>query len=111
MFDSKLMAEFAAVKHLYPTALDNVECGAQCGPGWVPAVLKAIAVCEAEGVGIVQIKQKFGGLRIYTGKFTEKTDAAIRLAEEVCAKTCEQCGAPGKLRGGVFVRTLCEVCR
>lgn len=37
-------------------------------------------------------------------------DGAISLAERLCDRTCEDCGQPGKSRGGGWVRTLCDDC-
>lgn len=57
-----------------------------------------------------QVKQKFGGLRVYmVGDGIPEISSAIRKAEYLSYKTCEVCGIPGKqetIRGWVF--TLCE---
>jgi hypothetical protein len=70
--------------------------------------------------GILQIKEKFGGLRFYA-TYPEDTseDAkarcdrsydAISKAADEAAKTCERCGAPGKLKGKGYVATVCNPC-
>lgn len=79
------------------------------GPGWVPIVQPAVDKLEALGAHIFQVKEKFGGLRIYVDKYTETTDKIIIEAEKKCAETCEYCGAPGKInniRG--WIKTTCE---
>jgi len=56
----------------------------------------------------VQVKEKWGGLRFYVNSSDDYIDGAIALAESLSLRTCEQCGAPGKPRGGGWVRTLCD---
>jgi len=45
---------------------------------------------------IVQIKEKFGGLRFYVSKATERQRGMIQLASALSERTCECCGAPGR---------------
>ena len=60
-------------------------------------------------VVIAQIKEKFGGLRYYAdGDVDEQMDGMIDFAESLSYTICEECGAPGKLRSGGWVRTLCD---
>jgi hypothetical protein len=61
----------------------------------------------AEVFRVVQVKEKFGTLRYYTNSSIRSIDAAIRKAETRSAETCEECGAPGVLRGTTWVRTTC----
>jgi hypothetical protein len=67
------------------------------------------ALLEGETIRIVQIQEKFAGLRCYwRGNVSTATTAkimeAIALAEARSACTCEQCGAEGRLynRGGLY---------
>ena len=58
---------------------------------------------------VVQVKEKFGTLRFYTGGgYDDVIGAYIAFAENLTALTCEECGAPGKLRRGGWVRCLCD---
>lgn len=73
-----------------------------------------------------QVKEKFGGLRFYfhfeqnpdavdvdkeyTDEICKEIRGAVDFAESLSFKICEECGAPGKIRGGGWVRTLCEPC-
>jgi len=59
-------------------------------------------------VVITQIKEKFGGLRVYTTHSSEGVSSLIMIAEEAASGTCEGCGAPG--RNNKFA-TLCDSCR
>lgn len=45
-----------------------------------------------------QVKEKYGGLRFYMEGSTGEMEKLIREAEDKSEKTCETCGAPGKLR-------------
>lgn len=78
------------------------------GPGWANIVHPLIARAELEGVQILQVKEKFGGLRFYTGPANQKFYDAIEEAERQSFQTCEDCGKPGKVRGGGWLRTLCD---
>ena len=45
-----------------------------------------------------QIKEKFGGLRVYTDGNDETVSALIGFAESMANRTCEGCGKSGKTR-------------
>ena len=57
---------------------------------------------------LLQIKEKFGGLRIYATVFKDSQSECISLTEEIASGTCEDCGARGTLRHGNWLRTLCD---
>lgn len=61
---------------------------------------------------LIQIKEKFGGLRIYLGGMVEglyeDVDNIVTNAEEESYKICEVCGKPGKLYETGWMKTLCE---
>lgn len=56
-----------------------------------------------------QIKEKFGTLRFYYHGGDDIIDGMVRMAEAMSAVTCEDCGVPGKIRRGAWIRTLCDV--
>lgn len=58
----------------------------------------------------VQIKEKFGELRVYMSYYNEEIEKFINEAEELSRKTCERCGAPGEQKGGGWIVTLCDEC-
>jgi hypothetical protein len=81
------------------------------GAGWLPILeelhLQLLAVDPRYGVA--QVKEKFGGLRVYLA--TPEPDAAslaIDAAEERALRTCENCGQPGAPREGSWIKTLCD---
>lgn len=108
--------------------------GDEVGAGWWPILLETFdciddAVKEVPGAifQIKQIKEKFGGLRIYCRtivqdeveadhwiesevgaalrrKISEIIDDAGRKADRVC----EVCGEPGEIRNNRWMKTLCD---
>jgi hypothetical protein len=70
------------------------------GPGWVDLVDSCLADLSRLGIqmkDVVQIKEKLGGLRLYIDHGSDAVFDRIAVAEGQAAKTCEQCGLPGKL--------------
>ena len=62
-----------------------------------------------ERVIVVQIKEKFGGLRFYYEGGNEFIHGMVRMAEAWAANTCEVCGERGASSNtGGWVSTLCE---
>lgn len=64
---------------------------------------------EVEPVTVLQVKEKFGGLRYYTSGGDEFVSGAIRMAEAMSVKICEVCGNPGKIREGGWLKTHCDI--
>lgn len=60
-------------------------------------------------VVVSQVKEKFGTLRFYYDGGDDIIDGMVRMAEAMSAVTCEECGTPGKIRHGGWIRTLCDV--
>ncbi len=56
----------------------------------------------------VQVKEKFGSLRFYYDGGDEHISGMVRMAESWASHTCEQCGAPGTMRTGGWIKTLCD---
>lgn len=56
----------------------------------------------------VQVKEKFGGLRFYYDGGDDIVDGMVRMAESWAAHTCEVCGNKGVIRGGGWLRSLCD---
>jgi hypothetical protein len=80
--------------------------------------------CEADAsINILQIKEKFGGLRVYWmaeglgDRIWNQVGGAVTMAESMSYQTCEKCGSSkgadtrnqkGQKYGRIL--TLCEVC-
>ena len=83
------------------------------GDGWVPLLDRLITDLVALGWGkkVFQIKEKFGTLRFYASYTSAEMSDRIREAELESAKTCEQCGRPGRLRTDRrWTETICDEC-
>jgi len=65
---------------------------------------------EKEKVPVaVQVKEKFGGLRFYVERATDKHYNFISVAESMSYRTCEECGAPGHRYTDGWHTTLCDI--
>lgn len=79
------------------------------GPGWANLVKQGFDLCLKRGARIIQIKEKFGGLRFYCE--IDGTDEFTKLnIEGQSYNICEECGKPGKAREGGWIKTLCDEC-
>jgi hypothetical protein len=84
--------------------------------GWDDLLLELDTKLAAIDPGYIvyQAKQKFGGLRYYTGHsdgFDGDQTAFAFLISEAEARAydlCEYCGKPGKLRQGGWILVLCD---
>lgn len=59
-------------------------------------------------ISIVQIKEKFGSLRIVYRGGDEAVAGIALMAEAMSEITCELCGNSGKMRYGRWLKTLCD---
>jgi len=76
------------------------EATSQVGPGWTPLIQRVYNAREAIGapVGIIGVKEKFGGLRIYTEYRNDELEEIILEVGKESFHVCEECGAKGGLR-------------
>lgn len=86
------------------------------GDGWLPIVEAAVEQLEDLGADILQVKQKFGGLRIYFVAPIQRADEAsaiVAAAERICADTCERCGSVDRVElvESGWYETLCAPCK
>jgi hypothetical protein len=98
--------------------------GFDCGRGWYPLIDKFCQELKKlledkypsyktgkPSFEIVQIKEKYGSLRIYTNFTNDDIEALIEKYEDLSLKTCEECGrkgSPRNIKG--WIRTLCNKC-
>ena len=86
------------------------------GAGWHSLVDEAYDLCEAHEIEITQIKEKFGGLRIYMQPLMDKElcdliDPKIAGIEMRSYTMCESCGQPAEPSSkGYWVKTICKSC-
>lgn len=130
-------AAYMKVKHLYMNDKDELQekyfrwkpveppkfpfelFGIECGKGWKSLympILEEVAnynkdkESEEEKIQVHQVKEKYGGLRVYLSHYTEKLEKMIDDAEDKSYDTCELCGKPGKVRGHGWLYTRCDDC-
>ena len=61
---------------------------------------------------VVQVKEKFAGLRFYTRRSTPEIETLTNQAETDSLKICEICGKPGTVdRKRGWILTLCKSCK
>ncbi len=94
--------------------------GFECGDGWysliwelcedIETALKNDTANEATDFPfrVMQVKEKYGGLRFYTNWGTDEIFALIDTAEEKSTEICEICGKPGELNKSGWLSTRCE---
>ncbi len=86
--------------------------GEEVGEGWWPITKPLVAELRRWGVHICQIKEKFGGLRVYVDTADDEVYKLIEAAEVACDTTCEVCGERGTPNGSRgWIRTLCATHR
>lgn len=81
--------------------------------GWHSIVHELIGACFDAGWSgdLLQVKEKFGGLRFYiTGGQPDAVNKLVSDAEDASYRTCQDCGNPGKTHGGSWIRTVCDKC-
>jgi hypothetical protein len=99
--------------------------GFECGDGWYGLLKEAcdkiepiLAKCKKDNpkgweygyYRASQIKEKFGTLRFYMSGAPEEVEDIIDEATIKSAKTCEDCGKPGKFRDDGWCSTRCDTC-
>ena len=88
--------------------------GMNCWEGWygviddmLATISNSVRVRKTGNIKVVQIKEKFGMLRVYTDPYDVYTQGIIDMAETVSKHTCERCGKPGELWSVGWSKTLC----
>jgi len=94
--------------------MKNEKISRECGKGWYPVIDQLIMDINKinPDVTILQIKEKFGGLRFYVGAASKEIHELIDKAEKKCWHTCEDCGITKDVTtgGSSWLRTLCKDC-
>jgi hypothetical protein len=118
--DAKLCADFPLLYSARHADMRHTlsHVGFETGDGWFDIIYELSAELEQlieklppeerNNYYAVQVKEKFGLLNFYMSRATEEMRSLIGEAEGKSASTCEECGQPGKLRDGRWLKTLCE---
>lgn len=90
-----------------PITLD--EALQSVGQGW-SGLIRRIYESKPEDVQVLQVKEKFGSLRVYTdGVDSIEFQAVVQSAEDASENICELCGEPGSADETFYwIKTLCE---
>lgn len=91
-------------------------CSVSVGEGWWPIIEEIcdyvdrvnVTVKGLEDFKILQVKEKFGGLRIYYLGGDETLRGMINMAEIMSFHICEVCGDKAEPSGESWIKTLCE---
>ena len=89
--------------------------GCEHSDGW-HSIIRALCMIISRHLGrtkqpadfkFLQVKEKFGALRIHAQGVDDFISGAIRMSEEMSVRTCEVTGHPGEMcRKGGWYRTL-----
>ena len=92
--------------------------GFAIGPGWYHIVeelcgniawhLKNLKDDVRPDFKVVQVKEKFAGLRFYVENTDATIDGMIYMAESWASKSCEVCGNRGTRRNNGSLKVLCD---
>lgn len=88
----------------------------ECGDGWFDIINAALGLIKKRSttnnlrVTIVQVKEKFGTLRIYCSNGDEHTTTVTDIAELMSELTCELCGDKGSISATMgWNQSRCEI--
>lgn len=93
--------------------------GIECGRGWYHLIDNLCyhlqQLTDNDGhpqIEFVQVKEKFGSLRIYVNEASEMQHLLIEFVENLSCTVCENCGKPGNIidNGHYWIKTLCDDC-
>lgn len=91
--------------------LTEDEAVACVGKGW-EKLIRRLYAAKPEDVEVHQVKEKFGGLRFYTGGAPDEYNRLVEEAENESYTTCEWCGKPGTTDDRYYwLLTLCDDCK
>lgn len=92
--------------------------GITCGNGWYDIIDKVCGLIVSHEknnknkdyitVTFDQIKEKWGGLRIYYSGGDDFVEGVVNMAESMSYYTCEVCGDKGSCTKSGWIKTLCE---
>ena len=79
--------------------MDRPKAPIECGPGWKSLYEPLIDYCQLKEIPVLQVKEKFGTLRFYTGPTHDPhIRTFIAAMEAFSTHVCEECGERGVIR-------------
>ncbi|KAF2816381.1 uncharacterized protein BDZ99DRAFT_566219 [Mytilinidion resinicola] len=104
----------------FPALYTGMCWGFETGNGWYQIIrclsisinnIIASASLDPSQFTAVQVKEKFGLLRVYISTTNNAIQDAIYHAVQESSRTCEMCGGPGvQIARGGWMRVSCEPC-
>lgn len=97
----------------------NTYAMSSVGDGWYSILQDAFKklnelnkkLSEEEHIKILQFKEKFAELRIYTNYLNKEAENIVAEAAIKAAETCEICGNKGESRScNGWLKTICQNC-
>lgn len=94
--------------------------GCECADGWHDIIYEMCSLISRylnekgrvdgpQDYRFTQIKEKFGGLRVYGQGGDDYIDGVVDMAESMSYRTCELCGDSARVKSsGNWLKTLCE---
>lgn len=116
-FETKLLQEFPTFFTDVEKKKNSIPYGLEIDTGWFDIIYRLCERIKAssppDNFRFVQIKEKFGGLRIYNYNTNIEIEKLIDEAEAEAYKTCEMCGCKDDSIStlGIWIKTLCNSCR
>lgn len=84
--------------------------GIACGDGWYDLIDVMCSRLLEYDIQFNQIKEKFGGLRVYTIGNSLQAQGVVDMTEAMSFKICEKCGDSGRARNSGWIATMCDQC-
>lgn len=109
----KMQMHYESIHNNYPEYMTEgwgLNRGIETPPGWNALLDEFLAKLKASEskLSLVQIKQKFGRLCIYTSNTSEADHELIGEAIRLACKTCVVCGGAADSRSKVNHNVYCE---
>lgn len=106
-------AQVEAMEILRPRFVETGFVGFDPPYGWLDLIVNLHQkLLDNPEYRIVQVKEKFGGLRFYSQGLTPEQRPLVRAAEEESLAVCQGCGSREnvEMRNHGWVATLCADC-
>jgi len=109
--------KYTIIKPDYSLQSNLMAFGFECDEGWYPMIYELLDKIQAfvdthpdfADLEIMQIKEKYAGLRVYINYGPDEIYDLINEYENKSYSVCEICGKEGKERErGHWYKTLCE---
>jgi hypothetical protein len=86
--------------------------GIECGEGWKRLYGPILDAASELNIPVLQVKEKFGQLRIYLGDSPDWLHQMVGIAEDMSAHVCEKCGKRGRIKNdNGWLKARCEECK